>query len=116
MVVVEHEEEGDRSGGCLVDEFRNQGLHRRQLGRLRWASRGVEEIAGVCGGIGEHFGLDPLEVRLMNAARKGTLSSYGPTFSDIGLVATLEAAMRPPRMTRSTAFRAVRRGRMRLKP
>lgn len=40
--------------------------------------------------------LDPMEVRLKNAARKDTLSSYGPTFSDIGLVAALEAAKRHP--------------------
>ena len=42
------------------------------------------------------LGLDPLEVRLKNAARKGTKSSYGPTFDDIGLVATLEAAKAHP--------------------
>lgn len=41
-------------------------------------------------------GLDPLEVRLKNAARKGTRSSYGPTFDDIGLMATLEAAKAHP--------------------
>lgn len=40
--------------------------------------------------------LDPLEVRLKNAARKGTLSSYGPTFNEIGLVQTLEAAKGHP--------------------
>ncbi len=32
----------------------------------------------------------------MNAARKGTKSSYGPTFDDIGLMATLEAAKAHP--------------------
>lgn len=36
--------------------------------------------------------LDPLEVRLKNAAREGTKSSYGPKFNKIGLVETLEAA------------------------
>jgi CO/xanthine dehydrogenase Mo-binding subunit len=44
----------------------------------------------------QHFNLDPLDVRLKNAARKGTKSSYGPTFPDIGLVATLEAAKKHP--------------------
>ncbi len=43
--------------------------------------------------------LDPLDVRLKNAARKGTKSSYGPTFPDIGLVATLEAAHKHPHYT-----------------
>jgi len=42
------------------------------------------------------LGLDPLEVRLLNAAKKGTKSAYGPTFNDIGLVATLEAAKNHP--------------------
>ncbi len=44
----------------------------------------------------QQLGLDPLEVRLKNAAKKGTKSSYGPTFTDIGLVATLEAAKNHP--------------------
>jgi CO/xanthine dehydrogenase Mo-binding subunit len=43
--------------------------------------------------------LDPLDVRLKNAAKKGTKSSYGPTFPDIGLVATLEAAKKHPHYT-----------------
>lgn len=44
----------------------------------------------------QQLDLDPLDVRLKNAARKGTKSSYGPTFDDIGLVATLEAAKAHP--------------------
>ncbi|MBD3677076.1 MAG: xanthine dehydrogenase family protein molybdopterin-binding subunit [Rhodobacteraceae bacterium] len=42
------------------------------------------------------FGLDPLDVRLKNAAREGTRSSYGPTFPAIGLEATLRAAKDHP--------------------
>ncbi len=42
------------------------------------------------------FGLDPLEVRLKNAAREGTKASYGPTFPAIGLEATLQAAKDHP--------------------
>lgn len=38
------------------------------------------------------LGLDPLAVRLKNAAREGTKSSYGPTYNRIGLVECLEAA------------------------
>ncbi|SHK78615.1 CO or xanthine dehydrogenase, Mo-binding subunit [Roseovarius marisflavi] len=45
------------------------------------------------------FGLDPLEVRLKNAAREGTVASYGPTFPAIGLEATLEAAKAHPHWT-----------------
>ena len=54
---------------------------------------GVESVVDeLC----QQLGLDPLEVRLTNAARKGTLSSYGPTFNEIGLAATLEAARAHP--------------------
>jgi CO/xanthine dehydrogenase Mo-binding subunit len=42
------------------------------------------------------FGLDPLEVRLMNGADEGTKASYGPTYPAIGLKATLEAAKSHP--------------------
>ncbi len=49
----------------------------------------IDELAG-------SLGLDPLELRLKNAAREGTRSSYGPTFPAIGLEATLEAAKAHP--------------------
>ena len=42
------------------------------------------------------LGLDPLEVRLKNASKAGTRASYGPTFDQIGLVETLEAAQAHP--------------------
>jgi CO/xanthine dehydrogenase Mo-binding subunit len=42
------------------------------------------------------LGLDPMEVRLKNAAREGTQSSYGPTYPQIGLVDCLEAAKAHP--------------------
>jgi CO/xanthine dehydrogenase Mo-binding subunit len=38
------------------------------------------------------LGLDPIEVRLMNASKEGTKASFGPAFDRIGLVETLEAA------------------------
>lgn len=38
------------------------------------------------------LGLDPIEVRLMNASKEGTKASYGPKWPRIGLVETLEAA------------------------
>jgi len=40
--------------------------------------------------------LDPLDVRLKNAAKEGTKASYGPTYPRIGLVETLEAAKAHP--------------------
>ena len=45
----------------------------------------VDELAN-------QLGLDPLEVRLKNAAREGSVSSYGPTFGPIGLTTVLERA------------------------
>ncbi len=42
------------------------------------------------------FGLDPIEVRLKNAAREGTRSSYGVTYPAIGLEATLRTARDHP--------------------
>ncbi|MEP2027097.1 MAG: xanthine dehydrogenase family protein molybdopterin-binding subunit [Paracoccaceae bacterium] len=56
----------------------------------------IYAIESVVDELCQNFGLDPLDVRIKNAARKGTLSSYGPTFNDIGLVATLEAAKAHP--------------------
>ena len=49
--------------------------------------------------LAHHFGLDPLEVRLKNAAREGTRASYGPTYPAIGLEATLRTAKDHPHWT-----------------
>jgi CO/xanthine dehydrogenase Mo-binding subunit len=38
------------------------------------------------------LGLDPIELRLRNAARQGTKAAYGPKFGPVGLIETLEAA------------------------
>ncbi len=38
------------------------------------------------------IGMDPLDLRLKNAAREGTQAAYGPKFGPNGLVETLEAA------------------------
>lgn len=37
------------------------------------------------------IGMDPVELRLKNAAKEGTRTAYGPKFGPIGLVETLEA-------------------------
>lgn len=42
------------------------------------------------------LGLDPIDTRLKNASKKGTKASFGPTFDQIGLVETLEAAKAHP--------------------
>ena len=64
--------------------------------RAPGAPMAVYAIESVVDELCQKLDLDPLEVRLKNAAKKGTLSSYGPTFNDIGLIATLEAAKAHP--------------------
>ncbi len=44
----------------------------------------LDELAG-------ELGLDPVDLRVKNAAKEGTQSSYGPRFGVIGLVDTLQA-------------------------
>ena len=45
----------------------------------------LDELAG-------KIGLDPIDLRLRNAAKEGTKAAYGPTFGPIGYVETLDAA------------------------
>ena len=42
--------------------------------------------------LAEVLGMDPIELRLMNAAKEGTQTIYGPKFKKVGLVECLEAA------------------------
>ncbi len=51
--------------------------------------------------LAEHLGLDPIELRLKNAAREGTHAAYGPRFGSIGLIACLEAAKAHPNYSRT---------------
>ncbi|MFT6579709.1 MAG: xanthine dehydrogenase family protein molybdopterin-binding subunit [Alphaproteobacteria bacterium] len=46
--------------------------------------------------LARELGMDPLQLRLKNAAKEGTRAAYGPTFRKIGLVETLEAAKAHP--------------------
>ena len=41
--------------------------------------------------IAKKLGLDPIELRMMNAAREGTKAAYGPKFGPIGLEETLNS-------------------------
>ncbi|MBX9699103.1 MAG: xanthine dehydrogenase family protein molybdopterin-binding subunit, partial [Acetobacteraceae bacterium] len=50
---------------------------------------GVESTIDI---LAQELGMDPIELRLKNAAMKGTKTHYGPTFDRIGFVETLEAA------------------------
>ena len=57
------------------------------------AEFGVEMVLNE---IAEKIGMDPIELRLKNAAKEGTQALYGPRFKRIGLVECLEAARASP--------------------
>jgi CO/xanthine dehydrogenase Mo-binding subunit len=67
--------------------------------RAPGAPMAIYAVESVVDELCQELGLDPLDVRIKNAAQKGTKSSYGPTFDDIGLKATLEAAVAHPHYT-----------------
>ncbi len=46
--------------------------------------------------IAQKLNMDPIDLRLKNAAREGTQAAYGPRFKSIGLVECLEAAKASP--------------------
>lgn len=56
---------------------------------------GVESTLDI---LAAELGMDPVELRLLNVAREGTLSSYGPTYGPIGIEPTLEAVKNHPHM------------------
>ncbi|MEM7090889.1 MAG: xanthine dehydrogenase family protein molybdopterin-binding subunit [Pseudomonadota bacterium] len=64
--------------------------------RAPGAPMGAFAVESVIDELCKKLGLDPIEVRLKNAAHEGTKASYGPRFERIGLVETLEAAKAHP--------------------
>ncbi|NOR62012.1 MAG: molybdopterin-dependent oxidoreductase [Rhodobacteraceae bacterium] len=64
--------------------------------RAPGAPMAVYAVESVMDELCQKLELDPIDTRLMNAAREGTKSSYGPTFKAIGLVEALEAAKAHP--------------------
>ena len=46
--------------------------------------------------VAHRIGMDPIELRIKNAAKQGTKSSYGPVYGPIGIGPTLEAAKNHP--------------------
>jgi CO/xanthine dehydrogenase Mo-binding subunit len=49
-------------------------------------------VESVIDEIAHTIGLDPIDMRLKNAAKEGTKAAYGPKFGPVGMVETLEAA------------------------
>lgn len=64
--------------------------------RAPGAPLGVYGVESVIDELCLEMNLDPMDVRIKNAAKKGTKSSYGPTFDDMGLLTALEAAKAHP--------------------
>ncbi len=48
--------------------------------------------------VAKKIGMDRVDLRIKNAAKQGTKSSYGPTYGPIGIGATLEAVKNHPHM------------------
>ncbi len=53
-------------------------------------------VESVVDEMAQRLGIDPIELRLRNAAREGTRTYYGPTLGPIGYVETLQAAKAHP--------------------
>ncbi|WP_425045193.1 xanthine dehydrogenase family protein molybdopterin-binding subunit [Primorskyibacter sp. S87] len=64
--------------------------------RAPGAPMGAFAVESVIDELCNQLGLDPVEVRLKNAAHEGSKASYGPRYDRIGLVETLEAAKAHP--------------------
>ncbi|WP_170337018.1 xanthine dehydrogenase family protein molybdopterin-binding subunit [Ruegeria arenilitoris] len=64
--------------------------------RAPGAPMGAFAVESVLDELCNKLGLDPVDVRLKNAAHEGTKASYGPRYERIGLVETLEAAKAHP--------------------
>ncbi len=60
--------------------------------RAPGAPMAVYAVESVISELAEKIGMDPLDFRLLNAAKEGSQSSYGPKFGRIGLEQTLQAA------------------------
>lgn len=46
--------------------------------------------------LAQRLNMDPIDLRIKNAARQGTRTAYGPSFKEIGYLETLEAARAHP--------------------
>ena len=64
--------------------------------RAPGAPIGAYAVESVLDEVAEALKIDPLELRLKNAAREGTKAAHGPVFPRIGFVETIEAARAHP--------------------
>jgi len=73
-------------------------VNRPKVAAYRAPGAPIAEYAAECvvDELAKKIGIDPLEMRLQNAAKEGTQTVYGPKFGPVGLVETLEAAREHP--------------------
>ena len=64
--------------------------------RAPGAPIGAYAVECVLDEVAEALKIDPLKIRLINAAKEGTKAAYGPTFPRIGYVETLQSALDHP--------------------
>ena len=64
--------------------------------RAPGAPIGAYAVECVIDEVAEALGMDPLELRLKNAARQGTKAAHGPVYPRIGFMETIEAALAHP--------------------
>lgn len=67
--------------------------------RAPGAPQAIYAVESVIDELCQDLNLDPLDVRIKNAAKAGTKSSYGVVFEEMGLLAALEAAKAHPHWT-----------------
>ena len=78
--------------------------------RAPGAPIGAYAVECVLDELAEALKMDPLELRLKNAAKQGTKAAHGPVFPRIGYIETLEAAKAHPHYRRRSASSGSRRG------
>ncbi len=66
--------------------------------RAPGAPQAIYAVESVIDELCQELELDPIATRLLNAAKKGTRSSYGPRYDDIGIIPLLEAAQKHPHL------------------
>ncbi len=68
--------------------------NRPKVAAYRAPGAPISEFAVECvvDDIAARLGMDPIELRLRNAARQGTKAAYGPKLGPVGFIETLEAA------------------------
>jgi CO/xanthine dehydrogenase Mo-binding subunit len=73
-------------------------VNRPKVAAYRAPGAPIAEYAVECvvDELAKKIGMEPLEMRLKNAAKEGTQTVYGPKFGPVGLIETLEAAKAHP--------------------